>query len=138
MGGLCSIGVSVEQPADESNTKAFPRYEVGQLRQRPWGLWEVLAVTEHSCTKALTISPGGVLKPHRHQHRYEIWTIVEGWCFVTVGGPETAQRYNAGDHLRIPVGSFHGIENVSEAPCTLLEVQYGAIVSEDDIERKGS
>ncbi len=113
-------------------------YAPGARDERPWGSWEVLAAGEEGAVafavKRITVRPGGVLSLQRHRHRQEQWVIVQGRAAVWVDG----ERIECGpeDSVRIPRGSWHRIACLGEEPLVFIEVQTGALLSEDDIERR--
>lgn len=79
------------------------------------------------------VKPGGRLSLQRHARRAEHWIVVGGSARVTVD--EHGFDLGANESTHIPLGSVHRLENVSEAPLYLIEVQCGTYVGEDDIER---
>lgn len=69
----------------------------------------------------------------RHRHRAEHWHVVRGEALVMLDGEEI--RLRAGHSLDIPQGAVHRIENVGREDVTVIEVQKGTYLGEDDIER---
>ena len=108
-------------------------YSAGQRDTRPWGDWEVLDAGPGYVVKRMRVSPGGILSLQRHKHRAEDWTIVAGVGRVTLG--ERQFDLAAGQSTHIDVGAVHRIANPGSVPVTFIEVQTGALLSEDDIER---
>lgn len=41
----------------------------------------------------------------------------------------------AGEQIFLPKGSMHRLSNMSGTPVTVIEIQFGNILSEEDIER---
>lgn len=118
---------------DRLNMHGRPEAHAQAWSERPWGRFEVLDEGERYKVKRLTVSPGGVLSLQRHEHRSEHWTVVEGVATVTIGNKTKELRENK--HQFVPVGAIHRIENKQDKPLTLIEVQKGSILSEDDIVR---
>ncbi len=110
------------------------RFSVGERDVRPWGEWEVLDVTEHSCIKRIRVRPGQRLSLQRHRHRREFWLVVRGRARVERDG-ETIEL-GPGEHVVIPLGCWHRVANPGDGPLEFVEVQTGAHLDEDDIERR--
>jgi mannose-6-phosphate isomerase-like protein (cupin superfamily) len=89
--------------------------------------------------KELTVEPGKKLSLQRHQNRHEYWFVVEGICDVysaMPGGyalpPKTLITH---DTIEIKAGEWHQLSNPYAEPCRLIEIQYGSMCEENDIER---
>ena len=76
---------------------------------------------------------GGRLSYQYHQHRAEVWTIIQGTAKVTLDGIDTI--YTAGQVAIIPLQAKHRIENIGNDPLIFIEVQHGTYFGEDDIFR---
>ncbi|MEP0520792.1 MAG: mannose-1-phosphate guanylyltransferase/mannose-6-phosphate isomerase [Hyphomicrobiales bacterium] len=100
---------------------------------RPWGRFETLDEGKHYKVKRLSVDPGGVLSLQKHEHRSEHWTVVEGVATIRID--DETKELKKHEHAFIPVGAVHRIENKQDGPLTIIEVQNGAILSEDDIVR---
>ena len=124
-----AVGQAVQAMAAEAIPQAteFPR------DHRPWGWFETLTLGERFRVKRIVVTPGGRLSLQSHQHRAEHWVVVEGTARVTVG--EITKRLGENQSLYVPVGAKHRLENPGAAPVVLIEVQTGAYLGEDDIER---
>ncbi len=89
--------------------------------------------------KEFIINPGKGLSFQRHFLRNELWLISKGGCYVNFSKtkPNKAQRINlvTGDHIHLPLGSWHQAVNVNNKPCHVIEIQYGEKTEEEDIER---
>jgi mannose-6-phosphate isomerase-like protein (cupin superfamily) len=83
--------------------------------------------------KRLQLEPGQRLSRQRHLHRCEHWVVVAGEGELEVGGSTVAAQ--PGTSLWIPPGAVHRARAVGADPLVIVEVQRGAILSEDDIER---
>ena len=102
---------------------------------RNWGYYRVLHDVSGAKVKELTIDPGKSLSLQRHQHRAEYWLVTEGKCDV-FNGLQTTERLHRHDTLKIPAGEWHQLSNPYSEPCRIVELQYGARCTEDDIERR--
>jgi mannose-6-phosphate isomerase-like protein (cupin superfamily) len=108
-------------------------YAAGQRDLRPWGDWEVLDAGPGYAVKRIRVSPGGRLSLQKHQHRAEHWVVVAGVARVTVGADVRALA--AGQSVDIDIGAVHRIENAGAETVVIIELQRGAVLREDDIER---
>ncbi|MBO1519662.1 mannose-1-phosphate guanylyltransferase/mannose-6-phosphate isomerase [Oceanisphaera pacifica] len=100
---------------------------------RPWGKFDAIDNGEHYQVKRITVNVGGRLSLQRHQHRAEHWVVVSGTAKVTQG--EQIRFVTKNQSVYIPVGELHALENAGPTPLELIEVQTGAYLGEDDIER---
>ena len=108
-------------------------YTAGEHAERPWGRWIVLDVMPRSVVKKLTIYPGKRISLQRHRFRSELWTVVDGVADVLCGHRNFQPR--PGEQVFIPRGSLHRLSNTTDSPVTVIELQFGHILSEEDIER---
>lgn len=115
--------------------KAEGRPEVAFHRDvyRPWGSYDKVDEGARYLVKRITVKPGGKLSVQKHFHRAEHWVVVRGTAQVTKG--DNVFRLSENQSVYIPVGVEHALENLCETPLELVEVQTGAYLSEDDIER---
>lgn len=109
------------------------RYAIGECGERPWGVWEVLAVGDRYAVKRLVINPGARISLQRHRHRSETWIIAEGSARVQIGDAVTVAE--AGASLQIPRQAVHRLANGGRRPLVVIEVQRGALLDEQDIVR---
>ncbi|GAN69401.1 mannose-1-phosphate guanylyltransferase/mannose-6-phosphate isomerase [Acetobacter orleanensis] len=104
-----------------------------QKNYRPWGFYEGLIRNERFQVKRIVVNPGGKLSLQKHFHRAEHWVVVEGVALVTRGEDLMLVREN--ESVYLPQGCVHRLENPGKIPLTLIEVQSGAYLGEDDIIR---
>lgn len=108
-------------------------YLVGDLVNRPWGAWEVLAKGDGYVVKRVSVEPGKRLSLQYHRHRQELWTIVAGSGEVELDG---ARRHvGLGDQVQIPAVARHRIAALGAQKLVFIEVQFGAHLDEADIVR---
>ncbi len=100
---------------------------------RPWGAFHVVDAEDGFQVKRLTVRPGERLSLQVHRHRSEHWVVVRGTARVQLG--DTVRTLSVGEHVDIPAGAPHRVENPGETPLVLVEVQLGDYLGEDDIER---
>lgn len=108
-------------------------YSIGDADTRPWGRWVVLDRTSHLIVKKLTVEPGRRISLQRHHFRSERWILMEGEAVVQRDSEVSLLR--PGDGVLIPQNCLHRLANDTEAPISVLEIQFGEVLSEDDIER---
>ena len=108
-------------------------YVAGQSDARPWGDWTVVDAGPGFTVKRIRVVPGGILSLQRHQHRAEEWTVVAGTARVTRNA-ETLDLL-PGESIGLAVGDIHRIANPGSVDMVFIEVQTGAVLREDDIER---
>jgi cytidyltransferase-like protein len=101
---------------------------------RPWGYYRVLHEAPGLKVKELTVDPGKSLSMQRHFKRSEHWQVSEG--IAQVDTDHEVKRLQLHDTIEIPVGTWHRLYNITDKPCKIVEIQYGEICSEEDIERK--
>lgn len=100
---------------------------------RPWGSYETIDAESRFQVKRITVKPGAKLSLQKHYHRAEHWTVVKGSAIVTKGDEEILLKEDQSTY--IPLGTMHRLENPGKIPLELIEVQSGAYLGEDDIER---
>ena len=108
--------------------------------ERQWGYYRVLHETPGMKVKELTVDPGKSLSMQKHSLRSEYWIVSEGQCIVNsqmIGGyalpPKTLITHQSHN---ISVAEWHQLTNPFDAPCKIVEIQYGEQCIEEDIERK--
>ena len=108
--------------------------------ERPWGGYEVLHESDGMKVKRIWVLPGKRLSLQRHKHRSEHWFIVSGFGGV-VRGEHLDELIDCsadpGDSFDIKAGEIHRAycRDTSSVPMVFIEVQRGAYLEEDDIER---
>jgi mannose-1-phosphate guanylyltransferase/mannose-6-phosphate isomerase len=107
--------------------------EVHARVYRPWGYYEGIAMGERYQVKQITVHPGHKLSLQMHHHRAEHWIVVRGTARVTKGDEQLLLSENQSTY--IPIGVQHRLENPGEIDLTLIEVQSGSYLGEDDIVR---
>ena len=69
----------------------------------------------------------------KHKYRSEHWIILEGYALIEIEESKTILTKNQSTY--IPIGAKHRLSNPKEYPLTLIEVQSGNYLGEDDIVR---
>ena len=83
--------------------------------------------------KLIVVKPGGKLSLQMHHHRAEHWVVVNGTAMVEVDSKVEILSEN--QSVYIPLGSKHRLSNPGKISLTLIEVQSGSYLGEDDIVR---
>lgn len=100
--------------------------------ERPWGYWESLYLGEKFKVKHIFAAAGELLSLQRHEHRTEVWTVVEGSGIITL--EKELIPVLTGDTLTIEKGAIHRAEGGPDG-LHIVEIQFGEYLGEDDIER---
>ena len=100
---------------------------------RPWGYYETIDTGERFQVKRIMVKPGEALSLQMHHKRAEHWVVVSGRARVTRDDQVYEVREN--ESTFIPLGAKHRLENPTDQPLYLIEVQSGAYLGEDDIVR---
>ena len=104
-----------------------------QKMYRPWGSYETLVLGDRFQVKQIVVNPRASLSLQMHHHRAEHWVVVSGTAEVQVD--EGIQMLTEDQSVYIPIGSKHRLTNPGKLPLTLIEVQSGGYLGEDDIIR---
>jgi len=107
---------------------------------RPWGWYINVEGNDKEIdednkfkVKRIGVYPGKRLSLQSHKHRSEHWVIVKGTARVQVGEDQLILHKN--QHVYIPVGVLHRMENIGEDMVEFVETQIGDYLGEDDIVR---
>lgn len=111
-----------------------PYFESSKVMFRQWGMHEILSSTEHYKVKKVTIYPKMSMKLHKHEHRLESWTIVEGTATIQTGNE--VKEYTKNDTVSVPIGVPHRVSNLTDSNVIIIETGIGEIMSEAEFEKK--
>ena len=100
---------------------------------KPWGSYKVIMSEGLYKVKILSIAPVEKLSTQLHYHRFEHWVIVKGTAKIRIN--DDVGTYSENQSVFIPIGTVHSIENIGCIELTIVEVQYGCYLEEDDIVR---
>ena len=110
-------------PEGQTHTKVY----------RPWGNYLSVVEDNRWQVKLIQVNPGEKLSLQLHHHRSEHWIVVNGTAKVELDDKKEILSEN--QSIYIPLGSKHRLSNPGKILLTLIEVQSGAYVGEDDIVR---
>jgi cytidyltransferase-like protein len=101
---------------------------------RSWGYYRILHTEGHEVkVKELTVNPHQSLSMQRHSNRNEYWLVSEGQATVYDGNKEVI--IDKHDNFNILSNQWHQLSNKTNAPLKIIEIQYGVLCDEGDIER---
>jgi len=107
--------------------------------ERVWGQFFNLFEDSKAKVKELIIEPRKGMSLQKHFHRHEIWYVSHGKCKVNFSKttPENSEFIDLkeDDIFNVHQGDWHQLINDNDQPCHIIEIQYGTLLSEDDIER---
>ena len=96
---------------------------------KSWGTYRILDVEENSLTIKATLKPGHRMNYHSHEHRDEIWNVIQGTGKTIVDGME--QPIKPGDVVTMAAGTKHTVIAGDEG-LQLIEVQLGKDINVGD------
>ena len=96
----------------------------------PVGPAALLAQGSRFRVRSLHLAPGEATSLQSHMHRSEHWIVVEGTAEVTVG--ILSRLVGEGEAAHIPLGQRHRLDNPGRLPVTLIAVECGHYLSDDD------
>lgn len=101
---------------------------------RPWGYYRVLHEVPGMKVKELIVNPGCSLSMQRHANRAEYWIVSEG--VAKVEKEYASLLLHPHETISIGVGQWHQLSNPYGTPVKVVEIQYGTVCDEQDIERQ--
>jgi mannose-1-phosphate guanylyltransferase/mannose-6-phosphate isomerase len=100
---------------------------------RPWGFFETLFAAERFRVHRVVVMPGHRMSLHKHYHRAEHVTVLAGTAHIARDAANLLVGEN--ESVDLPIGCLHRIENPGRIPLTLVEVQAGSYLGDDDVVR---
>ena len=108
-------------------------YNKKNVYYRPWGRYTNLFKGKEFLIKELFVKSKGILSLQKHHHRAEHWLITQGNPKITLNKNIFNKKKN--EHIFIPLGAKHRIQNPGKKPVKIMEAQIGSILTESDIVR---
>src|SRR5690349_16881971 len=90
---------------------------------RPWGSTRQLVLNRPATVKCISLAPQQRVSLQTHEHRSELWHILDGPMMVQVGDEEWLAQLD--ELVAIPVGVAHRIANPGTEQRRFLEVCLG-------------
>ncbi len=115
------------------NEKGFKEAQNHKIVYRPWGSFLSIEEDKTWQIKKIEVNPESSLSLQMHFHRSEHWVVVNGTAKVEVDNLEKIIGPN--ESVYIPLGAKHRLSNPTKLPLTLIEIQSGNYLGEDDIKR---
>jgi len=122
----------VKQLVERLKTLKRKEHQVHLTERRPWGSFTVLQQGIGFKIKLIELAPGKRLSLQRHKRRAEHWVVVSGMAKITNADKVSFVRSN--ESIYIPKGRKHRLK-ILKLGLKIVEVQTGAYLEEDDIER---
>jgi mannose-1-phosphate guanylyltransferase/mannose-1-phosphate guanylyltransferase/mannose-6-phosphate isomerase len=123
----------VKRLVEQLKAAGRPQAAAHRRMYRPWGHYEGLIQGDRFQVKKILVRPGEKLSLQKHYHRAEHWVVVNGTALVERDAERILLREN--ESVYLPLGAVHRLENPGMIPLTLIEVQSGSYLGEDDIIR---
>ncbi len=113
--------------------EGFNEADNHKLVYRPWGSF--LSIEEGNTwqIKKIDVNPGASLSLQMHYHRSEHWVVVNGTAKIEIDDHEKILGPN--ESVYIPLRAKHRLSNPTKFPLTIIEIQSGSYLGEDDIKR---
>ena len=129
-------GILVSDKLESSRLKLYVKKDRPMSETRQWGEYKVLDYKvlkngNNSLTKELIIHDGKNISYQHHEHRSEIWTIIDGEGILVLNDKKSNVKY--GDTITIKPFEKHAIKAIKELH--IIEVQVGDELTEEDIYR---
>lgn len=123
----------VRTVVEKLKLEGVPQGTNNQRDHRPWGWFEVLLESPNYKIKRLHVYPDASLSLQSHNHRAEHWVVVEGTATVVCEDKHFKLLCNESTYIE--AGQKHRLANNNLEPLTVIEVQTGSYLGEDDIYR---
>ena len=123
----------VKNIVDELKKNNYPESETNPKMYRPWGNYTSLIEEENWKVKRIEIKPYSSLSLQSHKYRAEHWVVVHGTAKVEIDKKISILKVN--QSIYVAKGSKHRLSNTKDIPLTIIEVQSGVYLGEDDILR---
>ena len=128
-----SYSQNIKNIVNKLKTEGFSEGIEHRKIYRPWGYYTSIEDGDRWQVKLISVKSGGKLSLQKHHHRAEHWVIVSGTAKVEIDGKEMILCENQSTF--IPLGKLHRLSNPGKIPLSLIEIQSGSYLGEDDIER---
>lgn len=123
----------VRRAVEQLKLKGHESHRLHRTVHRPWGTYTVLEEGPGYKIKRIVVKPGAALSLQMHRHRSEHWVVVHGTAKIVNGENEMVLEEN--ESTFVPAGHKHRLANPGENDLTIIEVQSGKYLGEDDIVR---
>lgn len=123
----------VKQVVELLRSKGCSQAETHASVHCSWGSYQIVDAGDGFQVKRMIVAPKGRLLLQKHRFRSEHWVVVRGTATVTVD--ESIGHFSRNEHIFIPPGAVHQLENAGSEPLELIEIQNGSYLGEDAVIR---
>lgn len=123
------VGEIVELLKDKNDKRA----DVHTTIHRPWGSYSIILKSDNYVIKRLFVLPHHRISLQYHNYRSEHWVVINGSAEVTKNNDVFILQ--KGESTFVSAKELHRLANPNDTPLEVLEVQYGDILTEEDIVR---
>lgn len=123
----------VKKVVDYLKKSSRREHMVHTTEKRPWGSYTILQQAEGFKIKLIEIAPKKRLSLQSHEKRAEHWVVVSGCAKVTTN--RSIKIVPSNESIYISKKTKHRLENPTNKPLKIVEVQTGSYLEEDDIKR---
>ncbi len=123
----------VKKVFDELKSKNSDLHLIHKTVFRPWGFYTCIEGGEGYLIKKIQVHPKQKLSIQMHNHRSEHWVVISGKAKVLLN--DNKYTLEAGQSIDIPLQAKHSLQNPYDAELSIIEVQKGDHISEEDIIR---
>lgn len=100
---------------------------------RPWGTFRIIERGVNYKIKQLVVCPHCRTSLQFHRFRSEDMIIIQGTLNIFKG--KEFHVFHEGENCHIEIGQLHRLQNDSDRDVSIIEVQFGHILEENDIVR---
>ena len=123
----------LNQLVAELKKNNFSESTTNKKLYRPWGHYISIAKGSNWQVKKIELNPGSSISLQLHHHRSEHWVVVNGTALVQINSETRTLKSN--ESIFVPLGIKHRLSNPTNDYLTIIEVQSGEYLGEDDIVR---
>ncbi len=123
----------IKKVVNKLKNKKFKESTEHSKIYRPWGHFITLIEDQNWKVKKIVVNANSSLSSQLHKKRSEHWTVVSGSAEVEVDSKVSILKKNQSTY--IPKNCKHRLSNPNNFLLTLIEVQNGEYLGEDDILR---
>lgn len=123
----------VKKVFDELKSKQSDLHLIHKTVFRPWGFYSCIEAGAGYLVKKIQVNPQQKLSIQMHNHRSEHWVVISGKAKVILDNTE--YLLEAGQSIDIPLQAKHSLQNPFNEELSIIEVQKGDYIAEDDIVR---
>tara|TARA_B100001989_G_C24548553_1_gene472623 strand:- start:150 stop:1616 length:1467 start_codon:yes stop_codon:yes gene_type:complete len=124
---------SIKDLVKELEKRNFEEINENKKTHRPWGFFINILKEKNWQVKRLEINPNESISLQKHCFRSEHWVVVKGEAKVEINDEISFLKKD--ESIYVPCGSKHRVSNSGLNSLTIIEVQSGSYLGEDDIIR---